>query len=26
MKTYNKSNPSKYIPFRDADNLYGWAI
>ena len=26
MKDYNKDEPSKYIMYLDANNLYGWAI
>ena len=26
MKNYNKSAPSKYITYLDANNLYGWAM
>ena len=26
MKTYNETDPSKYIMYLDANNLYGWAM
>ena len=26
MKSYDKTKPSKYITYLDANNLYGWAM
>ena len=26
MKEYNKSEPTKYLTYLDANNLYGWAM
>ena len=26
MNNYDKTKPSKYITYRDANSLYGWAI
>ena len=26
MKEYNKEEPSKYVTYLDANNLYGWAM
>ena len=26
MKEYDKSEPTKYLTYLDANNLYGWAM